>query len=42
VQFVNVLGCYYWSMKYMDERRGGGIKIWKLGTKIWDFFKKLF
>jgi cell division ATPase FtsA len=42
VQFVNVLGCYYWSMKYIDERRGGGIKIWKLGTKIGEFFKKLF
>ena len=27
VQFVNVLGCYYRSMKYMDEKRGGGIKI---------------
>jgi hypothetical protein len=27
VQFVNVLGCYYRSMKYMDEKRGSNIKI---------------
>jgi hypothetical protein len=27
LQFVNVLGCYYWSMKYVDEKKGGGIKI---------------
>jgi hypothetical protein len=42
VQFVNVLGCYYRSMKYMDEKRGGGIKIWKIWTKIGEFFKNLF
>ena len=43
VQFVNILGCYYWSIKYMDEgRKWGGIKLWKIGTKIWDFFKNLF
>jgi hypothetical protein len=29
-------------MKYVDEKRGGGIKIWKLGSKIGDFFKNLF
>ncbi|MDR0369624.1 MAG: hypothetical protein LBH96_03830 [Candidatus Peribacteria bacterium] len=27
IQFTNVIGCYYWSMKYVDEKRGGGIKI---------------
>jgi hypothetical protein len=42
IQFVNVLGCYYWSMKYMDEKRGGGIKIGAFGKKISDFFKNLF
>jgi len=29
IQFINVLGCYYWSMKYMDEKRGHKIKIGK-------------
>jgi len=42
VQFINILGCYYRSMKYIDERKGGGIQIWKIGTKIGDFFKNLF
>lgn len=43
IQFVNVIGCYYWSMKYTDDNRGGrGIKIWAFGKKIGDFFKNLF
>jgi hypothetical protein len=29
-------------MKYMDEKRGGGIKMGAFGKKIGDFFKNLF
>lgn len=42
IQFINILWTYYRSTKYTEERRGGWMKIWKLGTKIGDFFKNLF
>ena len=44
VQFVNIIGCYYWSLKYVEEGRHGwwGINFWKTMWKIWKFFKDLF
>lgn len=43
VQFINVIGCYYWSMKYVEEgRRGKGPNLGKVAGKIGDFFKNLF
>ena len=44
VQFINIIGCYYWSLKYVEEGRHGwwGINFWKTMWKIWKFFKDLF
>ncbi len=45
LQFVNLLWCYHWSQKYIEEGRGFGNWFWefgKIGKKIWSFFKNLF
>jgi len=44
IQFLNIIGCYYWSLKYVEEGRHGwwGINFWKTMWKIWKFFKDLF
>lgn len=44
IQFINVIGCYYRSLKYIEEGRHGwwGLKIWRTIWKIWKFFKDLF
>ena len=44
IQFINIIGCYYWSLKYVEEGRHGwwGINFWKTMWKIWKFFKDLF
>jgi len=44
IQFLNIIGCYYWSLKYVEEWRHGwwGINFWKTMWKIWKFFKDLF
>ena len=44
IQFINIIWCYYWSLKYMEETRHGwwGLNIWKAVWKIWKFFKDLF
>lgn len=44
IQFINVIWCYYRSLKYVEENRRGwwGLKIWKTMWKIWKFFKDLF
>ncbi len=44
IQFINVIGCYYRSLKYIEEGRHGwwGLKIWRTVWKIWKFFKDLF
>ena len=43
IQFINIIWCYYWSLKYMEEPRHGwwGINFWKAIWKIWKFFKDL-
>jgi cell division ATPase FtsA len=44
IQFINIIWCYYRSLKYMEEGRHGwwGLNIWKTMWKIWKFFKDLF
>ena len=44
IQFINIIWCYYRSMKYVEEGRHGwwGINFWKTMWKIWKFFKDLF
>jgi hypothetical protein len=44
IQFINVIGCYYWSLKYVEESRHWwwGVNIWKTVWKIWKWFKDLF
>jgi cell division protein FtsA len=44
IQFLNIIWCYYRSLKYVEEGRHGwwGINIWKTMWKIWKFFKDLF
>ena len=44
IQFLNIIWCYYWSLKYVEEGRHGwwGINFWKTMWKIWKFFKDLF
>lgn len=43
LQFINVIGCYYWSQKYIDDKwRISFSWIWKQVTKIKDFIKNLF
>ena len=44
IQFINIIWCYYWSLKYVEEGRHWwwGIKIGRFAWKIWKFFKDLF
>lgn len=44
IQFINIIWCYYRSLKYMEESRHGWPKlnVWKTIWKIWKFFKDLF
>ncbi len=43
IQFVNLLGIYYWSNKYSDESsRGPKISTWKIVKKVWKWFTDLF
>ena len=44
VQFINVIWCYYRSLKYMEEgrHRWWGFNLWKIIEKILKFFKNLF
>ena len=44
IQFINIIWCYYRSMKYIEESRHGwwGMKIWKTMWRIWKWFKDLF
>lgn len=44
IQFINLLGVYYWSNKYMDiaSRKMSFKGAWKVFNKIGDFFKDLF
>ena len=43
IQFVNIIWCYYRSLKYVED---GNLWWWvnfkKFGEKIWKFFKNLF
>ena len=41
IQYLNVLWCYYWSTKYVDESRKWWNFSWVWG-KIKEFLKKLF
>ncbi len=44
IQFVNIIWCYYRSLKYMDDSHHSGWKVdfGKTFQKIWKFFKDLF
>jgi len=43
IQFVNLLGIYYWSNKYSDESsRGPKIPTGKIIKKVWKWFTDLF
>jgi len=43
IQFINLLGIYYWSNKYMDiSSRKFSFKPWKIASKVWGWFKDLF
>lgn len=43
IQFVNLLGIYHWSNKYMDAGwRKIWFKPWKIFSKIWWFLKDIF
>ncbi|HKL44436.1 MAG TPA: cell division protein FtsA [Candidatus Absconditabacterales bacterium] len=43
IQFTNVLGTFVWSEKYMEGRKGSGLKINRnIGSSIGKFFKDLF
>ena len=43
IQFINIIWCYYWSLKYMEEtRHAKWLNIWKAFEKVWKFFKDLF
>lgn len=44
IQFINIIWCYYWSLKYVEEMRRWSSKmnIWRFTWKIWKFFKDLF
>ena len=44
IQFVNLLGIYYWSNKYVDGSSRGPkmVNVWKIWKKIWWWLKDLF
>jgi hypothetical protein len=44
IQFVNLLGIYYWSNKYVDGSSRGPrmVSVWKIWKKIWWWLKDLF
>lgn len=44
IQFVNIIWCYYRSLKYVEEWGlwGWTINFKKIGEKVWKFFKNLF
>lgn len=43
IQFINLLGIYYWSNKYMDiASRKMSFRAGKALTKLGNFFKDLF
>ena len=43
IQFINIIWCYYRSLKYIEEgRHWWWINIWKTMWKISKFFKDLF
>ena len=44
IQFINVIWCYYRSLKFVEEwhHNWGGLKIWKATWKVWKWIKDFF
>jgi cell division protein FtsA len=44
IQFINVIWCYYRSLKFVEESHHSwkGLKIWKTAWKIWNSIKNFF